>query len=90
MKFYRGDLQIEHPNFAEGSQAATQKADTPVEISVSEIVYSKEDDNAIDEYHRRKGSYPLVQVFRAALIPFGLVTSTWHSVRQKKRLTFIR
>jgi len=69
MKFYRGDLQVGHPNFAEGSQAATQQAGTSVEIPASEIIYSKEDDDAIDEYHRRSGSYPLVQVFAPALIP---------------------
>ena len=57
MEFYRGELQVGHPNFAQGSQAATHPADTPVEISASKIVYSKEDDDAIDEYHRRTGSY---------------------------------
>ena len=57
MEFYRGDLQVGHPTFAEGSQAATQLAGTPVEISAPKIVYSKEDDDAIDEFHRRTGSY---------------------------------
>jgi alcohol oxidase len=55
MEFYRGDVQFGHPTFAEGSQAAIQLADTPVEISASKIVYSKEDDDAIDEFHRRTG-----------------------------------
>jgi alcohol oxidase len=55
MEFYRGDVQVGHPNFPEGSQAATQPAGTPVEISTSKIVYSKEDDDAIDEFHRRTG-----------------------------------
>ena len=54
MEFYRGDIQAGHPTFAEGSQAATQLA-APVEISTPKIVYSKEDDNAIDEFHRRAG-----------------------------------
>ena len=57
MEFYRGDIQIGHPTFAEGSRAATQKAGTPVEASAPDIVYSKEDDDAIDEFHRRTGSY---------------------------------
>ena len=57
MEFYRGDLQVGHPTFAEDSQAATQLAGTPVEISAPKIVYSKEDDDAIDEFHRRTGSY---------------------------------
>ena len=55
MELHRGDLQVGHPTFAEGSQAATQAAGTPVEISASKIVYSKEDDDAIDEFHRRTG-----------------------------------
>ena len=57
MKFYRGDIQTRHPSFAEGSQAATQPTGTPVEISAPKIVYSKEDDDAIDEYHRLTGSH---------------------------------
>ena len=56
MELYRGDLQAGHPTFAEGSQAATQPTGTPVEISAPKIVYSKEDDDAIDEFHRRTGS----------------------------------
>ena len=55
--FYRGDLEIGHPTFAKGSQAVTQQSGTPTEISASKIVYSKEDDDAIDEFHRRTGSY---------------------------------
>ena len=57
MEFYRDDIQVEHPTFAEGSQAATQPTGMPVEISAPKIVYSKEDDDAIDEFHRRKGSH---------------------------------
>ena len=56
MEFYRGDLKVGHPSFAEGSQAATQLAGVPAEISAPKIVYSKEDDDAIDEFHRRTGS----------------------------------
>ena len=57
MEFYRGELKAGHPNFAEGSQAAIQEAGTPVQISAPKIVYSKEDDDAIDEFHRRTGLY---------------------------------
>jgi alcohol oxidase len=57
MEYYRGDFQFGHPTFAEGSQAVTQMAGAPAEISASKIVYSKEDDDAIDEFHRRTGSY---------------------------------
>ena len=59
MEIYRGDLQIGHPTFAEGSQAATQKTGTPVDIFAPKIVYSKEDDDAIDAFHRRSGSYSI-------------------------------
>ena len=59
MEFYRGECQAGHPTFAESSQAAIQLADTPMEISASKIVYSnlKEDDDPIDEFHRRTSSY---------------------------------
>ena len=57
MEFYRGDLKIGHPTFPEGSQAVTKQAGTPVEIFAPKIVYSKEDDDAIDEFHRLTGSY---------------------------------
>jgi len=60
MEMYRGDLQAGHPAFAEGSQAATQQAGTPVEISAPKIVYSKEDDDAIDDFHRCSGSYTII------------------------------
>ena len=53
MDIYCGDVQVGHPTFAEGSQAATQPTGTPVEISEPKIVYSKEDDDTIDEFHRR-------------------------------------
>ena len=56
MKLYHGDLQVGPPAFADGSQAATQPVGKPVEIAASKIFYSKEDDDAIDEYHRRTGS----------------------------------
>ena len=66
MEFYRGE--VDHPTFTKDSQAAAQLAGTPVEISASKIVYSKEDDYAIDEYHRRKGSPNLKWTFAVPLI----------------------
>ena len=59
MEFYRGEVPEKHPTFAEGSQAATQLAGTPVEISAPKIFYSKEDDDAIDEHHRLTGLHGL-------------------------------
>ena len=55
MELYRGDFQVGHPSFAEGSQAVTQPTGAPVDISSPKIVYSKEDDDAIDDFHRRTG-----------------------------------
>jgi len=52
MEFYRGQTQVGHPTFAEGSPAVQQLV-APVDISASNIVYSKQDDDAIDEFHRR-------------------------------------
>ncbi|KAJ6512998.1 GMC oxidoreductase-domain-containing protein [Mycena sanguinolenta] len=52
MDSYRGEFPPEHPNFAAGSAAACGPADGPVPISAPDIVYSAEDDEAIDQYHR--------------------------------------
>ena len=80
MEFYRGDFQAGHPTFAEGSQAATQLAGMPVDISASKIVYSKEDDDAIDEFHRRTGSRTLKQESELVLTFVFIVESAWHPV----------
>jgi alcohol oxidase len=53
LKYYAGDLVVGHPNFKPGSKAATSQSNAPTALTASEIVYSKEDDDAIDEYHRR-------------------------------------
>jgi len=52
MKYYAGDLVIEHPKFKEGSKATTQQSRSPASLTEPEIVYTKEDDDAIDQYHR--------------------------------------
>ena len=61
MEFYRGGCQAKHPTFAPGSQAAIQQTGTPTEISASKIIYSKEDDDAIDEFHRRTSLYTWIE-----------------------------
>jgi len=53
LKYYAGDVVVGHPNFKPSSKAATSQSNTPTALTASEIVYSKEDDDAIDEYHRR-------------------------------------
>lgn len=58
-------------------KVAKQQHNKRVKISASEIIYSKEDDNAIDEYHRRAGSYFPVQFkFAARTNTFVLVEAT--------------
>jgi alcohol oxidase len=55
LKYYAGDVVVGHPNFKPGSTAATSHSNAPTAVTASEIVYSKEDDDAIDEFHRRTG-----------------------------------
>lgn len=52
---YRGPVPQSHPNFPDGSDAATTKENMPVDIQHPKIVYTSADDAAIDEYHRRTG-----------------------------------
>ncbi|KAJ7745760.1 GMC oxidoreductase-domain-containing protein [Mycena metata] len=52
MDSYRGEYALEHPLFAAGSAAVCGKTDGPVSIDAPDIVYSAEDDEAIDNYHR--------------------------------------
>ena len=52
MKLYRGEYSPSHPKFPEGSVAECKSAERPVNIDAPDIAYSKEDDEAIDEYHR--------------------------------------
>ena len=68
LKYYAGDVVAAHPNFKPGSKAATSQSNTPTPVTAPEIVYSKEDDDAIDEYHRRTGGFlPLVYFARVKL-----------------------
>ncbi|KAF8910561.1 GMC oxidoreductase-domain-containing protein [Gymnopilus junonius] len=53
MKYFRGYLEIGHPQFPAGSAAATDKEKAPVPLDAPKIVYTKEDDATIDEYHRQ-------------------------------------
>jgi alcohol oxidase len=51
MPFFAGELPIGNPSFPQGSAAAYKDAH-PVDISAPDIVYSAEDDDAIDTYIR--------------------------------------
>ncbi|KAJ7227334.1 GMC oxidoreductase-domain-containing protein [Mycena pura] len=52
MASYRGEFAPDHPQFPVGSQAACGPADGPVPIMAPDIVYTAEDDEAIDTFHR--------------------------------------
>ena len=51
MKFYRGEILSSHPKFPKGSAAETRSSAMPVEITAPDIVYTKADDEAIDQYN---------------------------------------
>ncbi|KAF5327597.1 hypothetical protein D9619_004115 [Psilocybe cf. subviscida] len=53
MKFFRGEVISGHPTFPPGSAATTAVASGPIDINAPDIVYTEEDDAAIDEYHRK-------------------------------------
>ncbi|KAF8075818.1 GMC oxidoreductase-domain-containing protein [Lyophyllum atratum] len=53
MDSYRGELELGHPEFAKGSQAAYNGSKEPIDVSSPDIAYSAEDDKAIDEFHRK-------------------------------------
>ncbi|KAJ6552921.1 GMC oxidoreductase-domain-containing protein [Mycena capillaripes] len=52
MDGYRGEVVLDHPVFPTDSQATCGKDSGPVNVSALDIVYSKEDDDAIDAFHR--------------------------------------
>lgn len=53
MPLYRGELQLKHPVFPAGSAAECKETNGPVPINAPDIVYTKEDDKAIDDFHRK-------------------------------------
>ncbi|KAG2037025.1 GMC oxidoreductase-domain-containing protein [Suillus americanus] len=52
MASYRGEVTAGHPDFPEGSAAACGEASGPVDLSAPDIVYTAEDDEAINKFHR--------------------------------------
>ncbi|KAF8622855.1 hypothetical protein AX15_006699 [Amanita polypyramis BW_CC] len=54
MKLYRGEYSPGHPRFPEGSTARCKPAEGPVDVDAPDIAYSKEDNDAIDEFHRER------------------------------------
>ncbi|KAG1802456.1 alcohol oxidase-like protein [Suillus subaureus] len=52
MASYRGEIAAGHPDFPEGSAAACREASGPVDLNAPDIVYTAEDDEAINQFHR--------------------------------------
>ncbi|KAG1748970.1 GMC oxidoreductase-domain-containing protein [Suillus paluster] len=52
MPSYRGEVTAGHPRFPEGSAAACSEASGPVDLNAPDIIYTAEDDEAINKYHR--------------------------------------
>jgi alcohol oxidase len=57
MASFRGEFKPTHPNLPEGSKAEATAANGPVDVSSPDIVYSLEDNEAIDTFHRETGPY---------------------------------
>jgi hypothetical protein len=55
MGLYRGELLLTHPKFPEGSAVACSDDEHPVDISAPDLVYTAEDDKAIDIFNRNAG-----------------------------------
>ncbi|KAG1724637.1 GMC oxidoreductase-domain-containing protein [Suillus paluster] len=54
MPSYRGEVPAGHPSFPEGSNAVTREVTGPVDMNAPDIIYTAEDDEAIDKFHRDK------------------------------------
>jgi alcohol oxidase len=52
MPSYRGEVPIGHPCFPEGSAAVCGETTGPVDLNAPDLIYTAEDDEAIDQYHR--------------------------------------
>ena len=58
MDGFRGEVKGLHPTFAEGSSAALlEKAEGPIPFDSPRIVYSQEDDAAVEKYTREFGKH---------------------------------
>ena len=71
MTSYRGECTSDRPDFPAGSGAAVSPDhNTPVSIDTPDIVYTEEDDKAIDDYLKANSEFPGYDEMKHALI-FG-------------------
>jgi hypothetical protein len=92
MPHFRGEPGVLHPGFAAGGPASViEHAEGPVPFNAPRIVYSEEDDRALEAFAREKGaclpfSVPLTifahsSFFHSFLVlGGGVVVTAWHSV----------
>lgn len=52
MPSYRGEVPAGHPCFPEGSAAVCGETCGPVDLNAPDLIYTAEDDEAIDKFHR--------------------------------------
>jgi hypothetical protein len=64
MPSYRGEVPARHPRFPEGSAAACGEACGPVDLNAPDIVYTAEDDAAIEQYCRHNSKSRLQSLQR--------------------------
>ena len=68
MQSYAGEYAPDHPKFPSGSAAAVREGpDAPVAIDASDIVYTAEDDQAIDEMLKAIGEYSMGELLAYTL-----------------------
>ncbi|KAF9004053.1 GMC oxidoreductase-domain-containing protein [Cyathus striatus] len=80
MPSYRGEYGLGHPEFVNGSQAICQEADGPVSIDTPNILYTTEDDQAIDLFLRQTGNYKILTAHKKDTDLRCVVETTWHSM----------
>ncbi|KAG2357738.1 GMC oxidoreductase-domain-containing protein [Suillus spraguei] len=52
MPSYQGEVAAFHPHFPEGSAAVCKEASGPADLNAPDIIYTAEDDEAIEQFHR--------------------------------------
>ncbi|KAG2095430.1 GMC oxidoreductase-domain-containing protein [Suillus discolor] len=52
MPSYRGEVPAGHPRFSDGSAAVCGETSGPMDLNAPDIIYTAEDDEAIDRFHR--------------------------------------
>ena len=81
MAAYRGEFNDGHPALPEDSQVKNHEAAMPVDATTPKIEYTSEDDKAIDDYHRKNGTWCQASEEVCLIIELPSVKTSWHSVR---------